>query len=641
MNLKVFLRVSSFFVCGFIVLAAVLTPWGKLFPGVTAINPPRTGYTTLDIQPRSASSFPSRISKIGTEPVKEPLLDLKRVGSFEKLLKLLAPSYYYNVSDLNTAMEMDTIEGNPAPTPMPAASSEPEAASRGADYSQTNVQVTGIDEGDVVKTDGDYIYRLWDNKVSIYSAGGDKPELLSTLGGGSQRNPNDSYVHTIYVSGDLLVTIANRYEEIPQDKSSAVDKSYWTPGKKFTVFTVYDIQDRSKPEVSRIFELEGGLSDSRLADGKLVFIVSKNVYYNPDVPNENDILPLYRDSAVGEGMMLYPAADCCYFIENPVYSFMLVGMFDITDDSPAVFECFLDPGGIIYMNSESLYIARSNWEADGERTAIVRFALTEDGLELASECETYGYIINQYAMDEYNGVFRIASTFRGEGNFITTFDRNLNLLGRSDYLSADETIQSVRFMGNICYMVTYRQTDPLYSIDLTDPENPVVLDALKIPGFSQYLLPISEGLLIGFGRHTTELYYRDDKGNEISSGTRDLGTKLSLFDISDPRNLKEIDVMLLGESAYSEVFSNPRALMVDYSRSQCAFFLEDYSGNNNLYAMVVSVSGGKLHTEGKITPSGDKNYGSWNSRLVYVGETLYAAYGDNLTAYDYETLLPK
>ncbi len=238
-------------------------------------------------------------------------------------------------------------------------------------------------------------------------------------------------------------------------------------------------------------------------------------------------------------------------------------------------------------------------------------------------------------MDEYDGFFRIATTSWNAGTYVTVLDAGMNVTGTVGPLMPEERMQSMRFMGDMGYIVTFQNTDPLFTIDLSDPYNPVVLGELKIPGFSQYLHPVGDGLLLGIGRDTQELFTRDEFGVETVIGAQDVGLKVSLFDVSDPYNPIEADVLRLGEG-YAEVSNNPRALMCDPQRGLYGFIMDRWNSASGGYwsAVLVQVKNGRLSIAAELSDDNKYNY---NNRLCFIGDTLYLIDGIGVISYDYNT----
>jgi uncharacterized secreted protein with C-terminal beta-propeller domain len=241
-----------------------------------------------------------------------------------------------------------------------------------------------------------------------------------------------------------------------------------------------------------------------------------------------------------------------------------------------------------------------------------------------------GSLLNQFSMDEFDGNLRVATTeWSGESlNSVYILDRNMNLIGSIENLAPGERIFSARFMGDMGYIVTFRQIDPLFVLDLSDPENPQVTGELKVPGFSNYLHPISKDVLLGIGQDVDE-----------NTGVQQ-GIKLSLFDVSDSGKPKEIKNLILGETgSYAEVLHNHKALMLKPQDDLIAFdaTLNIYSGKltreafNGLVVIKASETG-DLELIKEISNEGI--YGQNVKRPLYIDDILYYVMDDNIRAFN-------
>lgn len=568
------------------------------------------------------------------------------LGGWKKELAT-AESFRYFSGTVKSSMN----EGEAMPTAAPALG----GAVADADYSRTNAQVSGVDEGDIIKTDGKYIYAASSQSIRIIEANGADMRVVGEISLPQDDKSWENFSE-MYIVGDYLVTVSTRSESIgdvlyPDAVTGTADviaRCIWYPQRQFTAYTVYDVSDRANPAISRKLEVEGYALATRMIGNSLYFVTNKYIYSVPaDDMGEGDILPMYRDSVVSKEMCAVPVTDIAYIPGSLENSYMMAGAFDITGQDKAAMETVLGAGGTIYMSWDALYVAHQVYEeqdivTDGWTTEIHRFTVDGAGLYYSGMGKAEGYPLNQYSMDEYNGYFRIATSDWNSGNRMTILDKDLKIAGKTEDLAQGEQIYSVRFMGDIGYMVTYRQVDPLFAVDLSDPTNPTVLGELKIPGFSQYLHPVGDGLMVGFGRHTTETYIKHEDGTEEVVGTRDMGMKISLFDVSDPREPREIDVMLLGENSWTAAFDNPRAMMVDPSKRLFGFATEGGKVQKNgtwtpeAGFTLVSVKGGKLVNEASLPL--DTNYSSYSARLCYIGGTLYGVTENAIAAYDYSSL---
>ena len=592
---------------------------------------------------------------------------LPRVGSMAMLLHILKENgalYAPSGSDLmERSDDFLAVADKTAAAPMataPPVMGEADAGGResGLGYSETNTRTAGVDEGDIVKTDGRYIYTASSEGgvLSIVEADGADMTLLSEirLADGTLEGEYRGFVE-MYVQGDFLVLVSSRViaPEVSDGLGAILRDSavpdIWRPSKQLTRYTVYDITDRKHPEETRVVELEGSPLATRMIGSTLYVTLNKGLYNIPFTTDleGSDVLPAYGDSVVSGELRTISPADIRYFPDSPDSNYLLVGALDITGDEAFVPQAYLGAGSDVYMSRESLYVVRSDWRAEGGQTLVYRFAVDGPQVDYAGTGKIEGLPINQYAMDEFGGYFRVATTSWGENgseSHVTILDSELRQVGITEALAPGESIYSVRFMGDMGYVVTFRQVDPLFAIDLSSPENPVVTGQLKIPGFSQYLHPVGDGLLVGFGRHTQETYVRNDDGSEEIVGTRDAGLKISLFDVSDPYNPREVDSLRLGMGSWSEAFDNPRAMMVDSARRQFGFPVQvyDYTASSPKVEswegyMVISVQGGRLVREAELKTAADGAYHGWQRRLCVIRDTLYAVDDLGVTAYDYQT----
>jgi uncharacterized secreted protein with C-terminal beta-propeller domain len=249
-------------------------------------------------------------------------------------------------------------------------------------------------------------------------------------------------------------------------------------------------------------------------------------------------------------------------------------------------------------------------------------------------------------MDEFNGNLRVATTEWDRGNNLFVLDESLNVMGSVTGLAKGERIYSVRFMGDKGYIVTFRNIDPLFVFDLSDPSAPRVTGELKIPGFSNYLHPVGEDLILGLGMETRELFERDAKGKENSVGFRQGGLKVSLFDVSDMGKPQEIGNLIIGENgSYSEALNNHKAIMIDADSELMAFDAHVVNDRNWIDtaqgALVISYKDREIKQKGMLEYEEPKVYGKYipyGRRTLYIGNTLYYVQDGIINAYNYESL---
>ncbi|MBO4392463.1 MAG: beta-propeller domain-containing protein, partial [Clostridia bacterium] len=266
-----------------------------------------------------------------------------------------------------------------------------------------------------------------------------------------------------------------------------------------------------------------------------------------------------------------------------------------------------------------------------------------DTLSYVASVKVPGYTATDFSYNEFGGKFRIATTtysyndsktWNGTENNIYVFDENLEKIGELTGLAPLERIYSVRFSGDVAYLVTFRQVDPLFVIDMSE-NNPKVMGELKVPGFSTYLHPVGEGLLLGIGKETKDNEWTDYYGNKYTSTYTD-GVKISLFDVSDPFNPIEKDVenYIGGEYASTEAWDNHRAFVYSAARNTGYFAIQANDGSG---FVCVTVENGELICK-TVYPSSHYSYYSGNSRICYVDDALYFYQYNRISVFDRNTL---
>ena len=606
------------------------------------------------------------------------------VGDMETLLKLLLDrGVLYDNSAWQQEKRMyaygeDSLMIEPAPggsAPAPSAPVPDSAASIPAmapemamdaggggtagSHSQTNEQVAGVNEGDIVKTDGQYIYAMspGSNSLRIIRADGARLEVVSTL------TLDNIWGAEFYLIGnDRLVIVGNeyiQYQTMPGDGANTTPSLRIAPDfygwyrSDFTAALIYDISDRTAPVLARKVSMDGWAVSTRVIGDTIYLVTNKYIWNIPfDEADSPMIRPYCLDTAEGEEFTAIGLESIYYVPDTNDSSYLLIGAIDVYSDEPFAPKAYLGAGSNLYMSRDAMYIAQTKWvqlnprsgdmvewwwPTGGEKTDILRFAINGTDVSYTGTGSVVGSPINQYSMDEYNGYFRIATTDWNSGTYVTILNSaDMRTVGRTEPLAPGERMQSMRFTGDMGYVVTFENMDPLFTIDLTDPYNPRVLGELKIPGFSQYLHPVGNGLLLGIGRDTQETYTRDSRGVETVIGFIDTGIKVSLFDVSNPFDPREIDVLRLGEG-WAEVSNNPRALMCDPSRNLYGFAMENW-GNRGYWpvnALILNVENGKISVAATLKLEG--YYGMYGSRLCYIGNTLYFVHETGVDIYAYNT----
>jgi inhibitor of cysteine peptidase len=430
------------------------------------------------------------------------------------------------------------------------------------DYSATNIQVAGVDEADIVKTDGEYIYFVSGQMVIIVKVyPPEQADILSEI-------KLEGTPMGIFINGDRLVLFE---EETPYYPYYDVQRGGVVPMPLIvspkTDIKVYDISDRENPQLRRELSAGGQYVSSRMIGDYAYVVINEPVYEQDDKLNLPGI-------SYGGNETEIPATDI-YYSDVPDYYYMYTTIMAINtqhdDQEPTHETILLGASSNVYVSLNNIYLTfpvwgtdilgRENW--DFQKTSIHRIHIEGAEIEPIASGEVPGIVLNQFSMDEYDGSFRVATTTYGQTsrNNVYILDMDLNIVGSLTDLAPGETIHSARFMGERGYLVTFKKTDPLFVIDLSDPSNPQVLGELKITGYSDYLHPYDETHLIGIGKETVEAEEEDFAWYQ--------GIKIAFFDVSDVNNPKEIgDPYVIGDRGTdSPVLYDHKAFLFDKSRN--------------------------------------------------------------------------
>lgn len=471
--------------------------------------------------------------------------------------------------DMNTGNWVDSDSALPESAP----EADTSTSTTNKDFGTTNRQEEDVDEGDIIKTDGNYLYVVTAdrNLVSIVDVQSDDMKELSQI-----KIDKTEFVEEIYISSDTLIMIGLKYDVEPEVKAFSYDGRVLYSGYNTieSFVKIYDITDRSSPKLVTEYSQQGSYDSSRMIGTKLYNV---STYY-VNIRDDN-----YRDQCIPEteinGVCEKIPADCISVIEESESStYAVITTIDVKNDTEPKCEAILGNCDELYASSKGLFLSETAYDKKTyeENTKIYRFEYTDTGVNFKCMGKVAGYINDQFSMSYDGEYFRIATTLNKtetSGDWvgdmaISTSDRinnlyilnnNMQIVGKVEDLAKGETIQSVRFVGNMAYVVTFRQTDPLFVIDLSDPTKPIVKGELKIPGFSEYLHPIADGLLVGVGYDGTE------------NGTNG-DCKVSLFDVSNPYEPKETSVVRVTNgvgSVYNSIEMNHK-LYIKLSENEFA-----------------------------------------------------------------------
>jgi inhibitor of cysteine peptidase len=532
------------------------------------------------------------------------------------------------------------------------------------DYSTTNVQVQGVDEADIVKNDGRYIYVISGGRLAIVDAyPGERAKVLS-------ETPVNGTPSEIFLSGDRLVIFSSGdgYRPITYKTAGMVAPRYVRSASHAYIVS---ISDRANPRLVRDITFSGNYYDSRMIGDRVYVITNEQVYsYGDEIP-----LPVVKDDS---GTTIEPRVS--YFdVPFSSYTFSTISSFSMTDDRILSAQSFLlGYASTLYVSRDNIYLAfqepvairaepvvgtdraasPGREQPADEVTAIYRFAIRDGQVRYTGTGEVTGHLLSQFSMDESGGNLRVATTIQGYGgsgsyeyNNVFVLDSGMRTVGSLKYIAPDEKIYATRFIGNRLYMVTFRRIDPLFVIDLSDPANPGILGKLKIPGYSDYLHPYDEDHIIGIGKETQA----NDWGGVSTSGL-----KLALFDVSDVSHPAEVDHVEIGEAGSdSEALRDHRAFLFSREKDLLVIPVREVrevpvKGVHASYtqkiwqgAYVFGVSAVKGFTlKGKVTHSDEDTSGYyWGSRdavkrSLYIGDVLYTLSSAGIIATDLGTMDP-
>ena len=439
-----------------------------------------------------------------------------------------------------------------------------------SDYSTTNVQVENVDEADIVKTDGEYIYSLSNDTVYItYARDAKNMTVVSKI----QEAGSNVYPEDLIIQNNKLIVISGDY--------------------KATFVKVFDLADKVNPKRIKAFKINKKYYTSRYINGILYVISSgylddeENLQYVEDGQNVNPENPeAYKIKDINSK---YQTVIASYNL-NEVDSKIKVQSYlmDIENAYISEHNMYLIDNGYsggsnprlsdLYGIKGVFGLRNIEYESISSNSTIYKFNFKEDGtVGYQTKNTVEGRTIDQFSLDEKDGNLRIA-LYTNDGSRVVVLDENLKQLGETMNLAEGERMYSARFMGDRAYLVTYKTIDPLFSIDLTDPRNPRVLGELKIPGYSTYLQPYDENHLIGFGFQTEEKVRRNSYGRVVSTSSSITGMKMALFDVSDISNPKVLSEEVIGDSrTNSTILENHKALLFDKEKNLLAIPIKNYT----------------------------------------------------------------
>ena len=534
------------------------------------------------------------------------------------------------------------------------------------DYSSTNIQVKGVDEPDIVKNDGRYIYTVTGESVTIVDAfPAVEMNVVEEIDVGRS-------VLGLFVNGDRLVVFSQGYEQRDYVENAGVglSDSIRAPsyGTSKVHVTTYDIRDRGRAREVGESVLEGNYANARMI-GDWVYLISNNYIGNWEEPR----LPMIEIDGIERRV---EASEIRYFAYPDYgYSYLTVTGLNV-DDLRVESEVYLtSSSSTMFMSKDNLYLTYyvNNWQGrvvddkgdlvkNREKTRIEKFSISKGKVRHEATGEVEGRVLNQFSMDEYKGDFRIATTSGQFGkdsvNNVFVLDRGMSQIGSVEGLAEGERIYSARFVGDRGYMVTFKKVDPLFVIDLSEGKDPKVLGYLKIPGYSDYLQPYDENHVIGIGKDAVDASLTDTSRRNLDFAWYQ-GLKISIFDVTDVENPIESAKILIGDRGTESIgLRDHKAILFDKERETLVLPVtlakideSRYEGElpANAYgeriwqgAYVLDFKVDDIDVRGKITHYDEEYADRWYygrqkaiTRSLYMDDVLYTISGSKIKANDF------
>lgn len=496
--------------------------------------------------------------------------------------------------------------------------------SSASDHSDTNLQVEGVDEGDIVKNDGNYLYVLSDDRVTIVDIRSkDMPECSVIR---PEMGESDALLE-LYVDNNSLYVIKQEWKT--QDKEDTQkDAAYCGMEEKtVTVLLTYDISDRTSPVLTGTMKMDGSYHHSRKA-GDFIYLFTQVGVSRAEKDWKDQVIPEIGGEKADAG---------CFYVQNNSSVEEIMASVNVKEPSKTVDRMvLLGAGQDLYMGTGAIYLYQdaSNF---GQKTKIMKFSYENGKFSAAAETTVKGWVRDTFAIAESAGQLRVLTTESSKPlseNRLYILDENLEKIGALEHIATGEEVYAARYIGDIAYFITYYNTDPLFAVDISDPANPKALGEVKMTGYSDYLHPFGDGLLLGIGYET-----------RAKSGER-TGVKLTMYDISDPMDLKIIDsVTIKGDSCNAA--DDYKCAFVDTARGLVGFGTEVWTEEINSNACLLYQWDGKTFVNKIYTQNVAKDDGSgmmtlggiWRMRSLSAGDTFYqlqetAQGGFTLTSYD-------
>ena len=507
-------------------------------------------------------------------------------------------------------------------------------------YSKTNVQVEGVDESDIVKTNGTHIFSVKDHIVTITEVKGGQMEKVGTIA--PKLASFTDQVLEMYVDDNRLVLIVQQAKEALEDEPAAwgegpvtdsimvdtvaeseklaVDVAYNFLITYNTVLYTYDISNPERPVQIGQMEQDGNYNTSRKIGDIIYLFTYDGVVLDVKKEDKGEAITELLPKVNGETF----SYDSIYLPERGTQGLVVSSVSIDNPDTVVDKTLILNDYVNIYVSNSSLYLYRCNYASNMEVTEIAKFSLDSGRISAVAASSVPGSIQDTFAINEYKGNLRVLTTgFRINGvrnrtNQLYILDKDLKPAGKIENIAPDETIYAARYFGDLAYFITYRNTDPLFAADLSDINHPKILGELEITGYSEYLHMWGEDKLLGIG------YETDPKTG------RNKGIKLVMFDISNPTELAILDTVVLKGVDYSAALYHYKCVLADKNANMIGFPVTSYNDYGVGYQMY-SFADGEFKEELYVDLGKTRN--DVDIRGLYIGEYFYLVWDEGIDCY--------
>ncbi len=595
------------------------------------------------------NNYNSSVDRTGYDNIETIVADYyKKQLSEQKKYRNYNSFSLFGKKNGNMTADGSANTGSAAPSAAESVNESAQVSAESSSYGKTNLQVDGVDEGDIVKTDGKNIYVLSSDKIYILDVS--DPENMKTLKSMPAYVSDDGTkceTQDMFLTSGKLITVVGTYKEV--DSSYAPEDSYRVgvacyAGIEYlnTVISVYNITDPKSPVMEFSYVCDGTYVSSRIADGKFIYVGRYSIPFDYAESNEELSTETLKENCVpteiinGSERARINADNICVRDTDEPTVYQTVASFNINDCENTFYSgAALGYCEDVYCDGEYLFVSSYDYLEKSKNiqgvdsyaaTDITAYKIDSNALTNIGSVTLPGNVIGQFSMDRYNGYFRVAveSTYKTDSaSYVFIVNDKLEIVSRTEAFGLGEYMKSVRFVGNTAYAVTFYQTDPLFVIDLSDVKNPEVAGELKIPGFSSYLHPVGDNLVLGIGEGG------DENGTDGSA-------EIKLFDVSDPKNPKCVDTLNI-KNAYINTDHKAFTSLGDGRYGVIAqFYNNGYSNNDSdLKAVVIKVDGAKISKTDYY--NGPVNDDMYCTRVTYIGDNLFVVGDSGVISYSLST----